>query len=189
MLTLGRVLARTAIDEDIFLPVVPMDIAAEPQLPLLLYLLDQHLGEIDCRMSFLRRLDPLSIQIRTRQITPIVPNNNSINIEHRHNLKHKVISQILSRRMVAQQELNNVLNNMRGHGLAGMHSRCEHDCFLVFQVCSVLADCYVVAAGLGTDYLLPASVRQRNFLWKRFFFIGSCYSPRRKRCSCVYVYG
>lgn len=136
-------------------------------------------------MCFLGWLDPLPVQVCPRQIASVVAYDDSVDIEHGHDLEHEVVSEVLGSGMVAQQKLDNVLYDVGGHGFARVDSGGENDGLFVLQVVAVLADGQVVAAEYTGAYLLPASVRHRNFLWNRFFLTGSCSIAFRNLCSCV----
>ena len=84
------IFATASVDEDVLLPVVPVNVTAEPQLSFLLGLLDDVLGEEDRRVWFLRWFNPLTVQISTRQIASIVANNNPVNVEHGNNFKYEI---------------------------------------------------------------------------------------------------
>ena len=44
-------------------------------------------------MKLLIRLDPLSVQIDTRQVTPRIPIDNSIRVQHGYDLEYEVITE------------------------------------------------------------------------------------------------
>lgn len=85
-------------------------------------------------MSLPRRINPLPIQICSKQIAPVVANNNTIDVKHRDDLKNEVVSKLSSNRVVAQQKVNNVFDKVAHHGFARMHSGCqEYDFFLFYR--------------------------------------------------------
>lgn len=185
LLLLGGVLSGASVNKNVLLPVVPMYVTAEPEFTFLLRFFNEQLGKVDGRVRLLRWLNPLPVQVGSRQITPVVAYDNSINIEHGHDFENKVVSEVFGSRVVAQEKLDDVLDDVGSHSFAGVHSGSEDDGLFVLQVVAVLADGQVVAAEYTRSYLLPASVRHRNFLWNRFFFMGSCSIVLRNLCSCV----
>jgi hypothetical protein len=79
-----------------------MDVAEQRQLPFGLSGLDQHLGMVDGRMCFFAGLDILTIEIGSRQVAPVVADDDSVDVEHGYNFKHKIISQTSGQTAIAQ---------------------------------------------------------------------------------------
>ncbi len=103
---------------------------------------DYHFGVVDGGMGLLTGLNPLPVKISAREIAPIIANNNPINIKHGHNLKHKIIPQHPGRTTIAQQIINNILNDETGHRLARMDT-CRQDYGLLLFVWTI-ADYQIV---------------------------------------------
>lgn len=97
------------------------------------------------------RINPLPIQIRPKQITPVIPINHPIDIQHRYDLENEVLPQHPRRRMITQQIIDDVFDQMAHHSLAWVDARCEEYDFLLFRGVGGLADCYEIAvvAGFG----------------------------------------
>lgn len=73
--------------ENILFPIMPMNIATESYLSFFLSFPDQlklnlnyHFGVVNGRMWLFGRLNPLSVQVCSWKIAPIIPNYNSINV-------------------------------------------------------------------------------------------------------------
>lgn len=126
------VFSGASINKDILFSIMPVNVTAKPKLSLLFCLFNKELSEINGGMCFLRRFDPLPIQISTRQVAPIVTDDDSIDVEHRNNFKYEIVSQVLSCRVVTQQKLDYVLYDIRGHSLAWVHSWSKYNCLFVF---------------------------------------------------------
>lgn len=59
-------------------------------------------GEVDSGVGFLGGLYPLPVQICPREIAPIVPYDDSVNIEHGHYLEDEVFTQTASSCTITQ---------------------------------------------------------------------------------------
>lgn len=111
-----------------------MNITTEGYLTLLFGLFYQlwiyskvyHLGIINWRMGFFWGLNPLAIEISPWKVATIVPYNNTIDVQHRNNFEHKVLSQHSCSWTITQQKVNNVLNNITWHCFSGMHTSSQN---------------------------------------------------------------
>jgi hypothetical protein len=66
------------------------------------------------------RINPLPIQIRPKQITPVIAINHPIDIQHRNNLEDEVVPKHPGSGVVAQQVVDDVFDEVADHGLAGV---------------------------------------------------------------------
>ena len=69
-----------------------VDVTNQKDFPILLELLNQHLGMIDAWVQLLVRLNPLAIQVHTSKIASGVSIYDSVRVKHRDDLKDKVVS-------------------------------------------------------------------------------------------------
>lgn len=79
------------------------------------------------RLRKLRGDMPIAIHILAHQIAAIVTQKHPIRINHWHNFKDKVLTQHLRYGMIAHQELDESLANMRGGCLTGVCSAQDDD--------------------------------------------------------------
>ena len=80
-----------AITKNILLPTMSMQINDQKNLAILLKLLDHLLKTINTRLHLPTGLNPAPIKINPREITPSIPINNPVWIQHWDNLENKVI--------------------------------------------------------------------------------------------------
>lgn len=68
-------------------------------------------------------LDPLPVEIGPEQIAPVVAVDDSVDVQHRDDLEHEVLSQLPSYGVVTQQKVHDVFYEVAYLRLAGVHSR------------------------------------------------------------------
>lgn len=136
-------------------------------------------------MGFLGRLQPLSIEISTGQVTSIIADNDSIDVEHGHNFDDKIVPQVTSSLRVTQKIVDYILHHVTAHRLSRMHSRCYHHHFFLLAILSAISYNQIVASFLIKIYGLPDSVRHKGFLWNLCFLVGSLSSIFRYFISLV----
>jgi len=129
--------AWVSIHKDVFLPRVTMQITDQEYVTVLLEFFNHIFHVVDRRLNFLAWFNPTAIQIETRQITPRVTINNAINVEHRDDLKNKVISQDLSIQWWPRQIVQNAFHHPTSACLTWMHSRWNHNAFTLLDLLSI----------------------------------------------------
>jgi hypothetical protein len=92
----GSSAPTTTVHENVLLPAMAVKVNAEDNLTVFTEFAYHCLCMEDCGMQLALGVNPLSVKIMPGQVAAIVPVNDSIGIQHRHNLEHKVISQDLS---------------------------------------------------------------------------------------------
>lgn len=106
---------------------MPMHITEHQYLRFLLNLQYDLFQRIYLRMQPLTRQLPLPIQITPRKITPIIPMNDAIWIDHRYDLKHKIIPQLIGVFIVTREIVDDAFGDVGGDGLAGVDSAGDDD--------------------------------------------------------------
>ena len=81
----------TAVHENIELPGVGVEVAVHSNGALFHQFLDHDLGLVDGRKGLLDDILVLSVEISPGQITPSVPDDDAVRIQHRDNLKDKSV--------------------------------------------------------------------------------------------------
>lgn len=94
-------------------------------------------------MSFFAGFDILPIEICPWQVASIVADDNSIDVEHGYYPKDKVFSEISGETAIAEQKIDDVLDDIAAHGFAGVNSRCQKDSLLLFVS---ISDLQIIAA-------------------------------------------
>ena len=164
-----------------------MNVATECYLTFLFCLFYQHLCVVDWGMGLFGWFDPLPVEVGAWQVAAVVADDNTVDVQHGHDLEDKVLPEHPRSGTVTQQKVNHVLNDKTRHRLPRMHPCCQYDRLLVLV--RRLPNRQIVATKLTKIYLLPDSVKHKNFRWNRFFFTGSISIDRKYCCKCVYVYG
>lgn len=77
---------------------------------------------------------PLPIQIKTRPRKSIVPMNNPIRIDHRNNIKNKLLFKKQSILIITDKLLDEAFHHMRTYCLTRMNSRRKNYCIFAFFV-------------------------------------------------------
>ena len=163
-LFLLRCVLVAAVHEAVFLPRVTMEVAVEHEVPLLLHTLDELLGVVDGWVELLVGVDPLSVEIDQIEVAAIVADDDSIGVEHGHDLKDEILPEDLGDVGVAEQVVDDVLDNIRRHRLSGVHSGGEEDALLLLSVVEIADDEIVaVIASDGLAEGLP--LQQVLSLW------------------------
>jgi hypothetical protein len=83
-------------------------------------------------MSLPGGLNPLSIEISSKQVTPIISVDNSIYIKHGDYSKDEIISELPGDRMITQEKIDDVFNEIAHHCLARVHTCCQENHLFVF---------------------------------------------------------
>ena len=100
-----------------------VEITVEHKSSLLVNLLDQALCVEDGRMQCLVWRLPSSVKITSCQTTPIVPVDDTIGVEHRHDLEYEILTQHSSLDVVRiGQESQHTAHHPRAHRLTRVHS-------------------------------------------------------------------
>ena len=89
---------------------------------------------IDLRLHFEGTISPFSIQIKPRSRESIVSIDNSIGINHGHNIEAKVLPQKGSKLTIMKQSLDKPLHDKRTNSFPRMCSCCEEDSIFVIFV-------------------------------------------------------
>ena len=92
LFNMGLVFVAIAIHEHVLFPTMTVQIAEEEQLALGLHLLDQGLQMEDCWMLLCIGIDPDTIQITAREVTPSVSIDNAIWVDHRYDFYDKIVT-------------------------------------------------------------------------------------------------
>ena len=90
----GLIWDVTSVHEDVLSPAVTMEITKYLEFSFLRELMTELLGSRDCRVQYLAGSLPSPIKIATSQRTSIISIDHAIRIQHRNDLKHKVLPQI-----------------------------------------------------------------------------------------------
>ena len=80
------------------------------------------------------RINPLSVQVGTSQVTPVVPNYHTVRVQHWYDSENKVIPQSPSDRVIGQQKVNDKLYQIAYHSLPWMHPRSQHNRPLLLRI-------------------------------------------------------
>ena len=83
---------------------------------------------VDLGVVLIRRVLPLSVKIVSSNRAAVVANDDSIWIEHWDNFENKLVSELLSVRIIADKELNNSFHNETCVTFTRMHSRADNNC-------------------------------------------------------------
>jgi hypothetical protein len=134
----------TAIDKGVLLPGVAVEIAVEHEVPLLLHPLDELLGVVDGGVALLAGVDPLPIQVHAGQVAPVVAVDHPVDIQHGHNLDDEVLPQGSGDGRVRHQIVDDVLDEVAGHGLARVHPGRQENALLLLPIGEV-PDNHIVA--------------------------------------------
>lgn len=117
-----------------------MEIAVQHKLSFLFHPFDHLLRVEYRRVQFFVWVDPLSIQVHHTQIAAIVPHNNPVRIEHRHDLEDEVLAEYLGDVGIAEQKFDYVLDNIGSHGFPWVYSRSQKNTLLLLAVIEVTDD-------------------------------------------------
>jgi hypothetical protein len=71
--------------------------------------------------------DPLSVQIEATKRGPVISNQHPIWVQHRDDLKYKIVPQVLGHLIIRDQELKNALDNEGGIALSRMDPAGDDD--------------------------------------------------------------
>lgn len=142
-----RVIVVASKHEDVFAPRMAMEICVHVDHSVFLSLRDHLLGSHNF-WSVGRRVSPLPVQIEASQAGPLVSVDDSVRVQHRHDLEDEVVSQELSTlTFLLKEEVHCSLEHVRGNGFARVSTSRNHDRFSPGQL------------------LLAAIVIRNNQLW------------------------
>lgn len=82
----------------------------------------------------LARLQPPPVQVEPQQRSPVVAVHHSVRVQHRHDLEHVAGPQLHGDRVVAEEELDEALDDPGGLSFARVNARGYHHSFLMFVV-------------------------------------------------------
>ena len=104
-----------------------MVVTVEQDISRVLSLTHHHFGSVVLWTQLLTGSDPLTIQVQSRQRTPIIANYNTVWVKHRNNFKHEVVSQILGSFIIWDQVLQSPLHHKTCIWFAWMHPWRQND--------------------------------------------------------------
>ncbi len=127
-----------AVDEDILLIAMAMEIHEQHEVSLACKALDEFLGVMDGRVEGEAGLFPPPVQVTACERAPVIPIHNSVWVQHWHYFEDEVISECLclgGDRV--RQEVNDPLHHPRPHALARVDSGSEDNPSLfLFSCCA-----------------------------------------------------
>jgi len=85
---------------------------------------------VNSRMLLFSRVLVLSIKIHSSQIASIITVDHPINIQHRHHIKNKIISQNFGLNRISDQIIDHILDQIGDHAFTRMHTGRDHNRFL-----------------------------------------------------------
>mmetsp|Transcript_30295 Transcript_30295/g.100484 ORF Transcript_30295/g.100484 Transcript_30295/m.100484 type:complete len:800 (-) Transcript_30295:727-3126(-) len=86
---------------------------------------------VDGAVQCLARMPPLTVQVHPTESTAVVPTDDAVRVQHRHDLPHKVVAQNLRLGTRRQQEAYQPMDNPTCIGFSGMHPGTHDDALLV----------------------------------------------------------
>ena len=89
---MSLIFVAIAVHEHVLFATVSVKVTEKEQVALLLHLLDQLLVVVDGWVKFRIGLDPDTVKIAAGEGASCVTVNDSVGVDHRHNLHHKVVS-------------------------------------------------------------------------------------------------
>lgn len=115
-----------------------MHVAVKSDFPLPAQILYHLFAVVDARVQkFIRDL-PLTVQITPQQAAPVVTMHHAVRVQHRNNFKHKMPSQLHSKRFIRQNKLQSSIQHVTCLWLPRMHTTRQHDSLLGAVVSHVL---------------------------------------------------
>ena len=117
------VLVAVAVAEHVLFAGVPVQIAVEKQLALLLEVDQQLLHVHDGGMQLLVGRLPAAIQVEARDIASSVSVDNSVWVEHGHDFEHEGVSEHAGAQTRPQQVVNHALHHKTAVRFTWMHAR------------------------------------------------------------------
>ena len=117
---------------------MPVKVNVQQQISLLLGLFYQELCVVYSRVKFSGRLQPLPVKVCSCQIASVVSDYDSVNVQHRDDLKDEVVSQNLGQHAISKQKVYYVLDDVTYHSFSWMHPRGDDNSLFIFQIRSVL---------------------------------------------------
>lgn len=116
-------LVRAAVHKQVLASGVAVDVAVEQDVSRLQGLPHHHLGGAVLGTLLHARRNPLPIQVEARKRRSVVAHDDSVWIQHRDDLEHEVVSQVLGIVVVGNQELQYSLYYVRGVAFSRVDSR------------------------------------------------------------------
>mmetsp|Transcript_10971 Transcript_10971/g.23210 ORF Transcript_10971/g.23210 Transcript_10971/m.23210 type:complete len:208 (+) Transcript_10971:435-1058(+) len=125
----GRVQLATVapVDEDVLLATVAMEVAVHHHLPVQLKPFQHHLGVIDTGVEAFAGFNPLSVEVLTAQAASVVAVHNTVGVKHRHNLKHKIVTQNLRVERRPSEIVYQTFHHPRRIRLPRVNTRCNQN--------------------------------------------------------------
>ena len=120
-------LVTATVHEQIFRPRVTVDIAVEQDVPTFQSLPHHHFSRAVLRALLHAWCDPLSIQVKATQRCPIVTHNDTIWVEHRDDLEHEIVPQVLGDLVIRNEELQDTFHDEGRITLTWMYSTCDYN--------------------------------------------------------------
>ena len=124
----------TAVHENIELPGVSVEVAVHSDGAFFHQLLDHHLGLMDGRKGFLDDILVLPVEISPGQITPSVPDDDAVRVQHRDNLEDESLPQSCGCLRVSCEELDDSSHHPGAGGLSRVNSGAEDDADLALDL-------------------------------------------------------
>lgn len=99
------------IEKNILSSTVTMQVTVKGKVSLVCKLGNKLLRVVDGRMKNFTWVFPPSVEIAAGQTAPVVPIDDSIWVEHWHNLEHKFVSQLIGLGIIADQKVYDTLHH------------------------------------------------------------------------------
>lgn len=121
------VFVKTAVEEYILLPGVPMQVQKHQNLLFFTDFSDLLPKQVHLRMHPRATDLPLAVQVETRPRKSIIAIDDPVRVDHRHYHKHKAIFDVLTVLAIACQLLQETLHHQRADGLTWVHAGGNYD--------------------------------------------------------------
>lgn len=128
-----------AVHESVLLARVAVQVAEQLDLAFLLEHLQHALREVDRRVQVLARLQPAPVQVEAQQRAAVVAVHDAVGVQHRNHFEDVVLAQLGGRGVVAEQELDEALDDPGRLGFAGVHAGGDHNAFIYVYDSDVIA--------------------------------------------------
>ena len=125
--------STVAVAEDVLLSGVAVQIKHKEDLAVILEALDHVLESISCGLHLARRVDPTPVDVHSSQVTAGVSVDDSIWVEHGHDLEDKVVSEDFGVQTGACEIVQNAFHHPRGSGFARMNPRTNDNTFPILN--------------------------------------------------------
>lgn len=115
------------IHEDIFSSAMTVKVAVKSQRSFLCELHYEIFSMVNSWMEDLTWVLPSPVEITTSQRAPVIAIDDTVWIKHWHNLKNKLVSQLMCFRVIRHQEIDDPLHHEWGVRLSWMDPSSDHD--------------------------------------------------------------